>query len=132
MSFENSNCKDYITEKFYINGLMNDVIPIVLGARKEDYIKTSPPGSFIHVDDFSSPKELAQYLNLVAQNETLYLSYFKWKFNPNWQLINTYFWCRLCSMLHSPYATQESHSYPSITKWWSGLGVCNKNGWLNS
>lgn len=31
-----------------------------MGARKEDYEKVAPPNSFIHVDDFESPKELAQ------------------------------------------------------------------------
>ena len=33
LAFENSNCIDYITEKFFINGLSHDVIPIVMGAR---------------------------------------------------------------------------------------------------
>ena len=33
LAFENSNCVDYITEKFF-NALANSVVPIVMGARK--------------------------------------------------------------------------------------------------
>jgi len=32
LAFENSNCKDYITEKFFVNGLGNDILPIAMGA----------------------------------------------------------------------------------------------------
>lgn len=28
LAFENSNCRDYITEKFYVNGLGHNVLPI--------------------------------------------------------------------------------------------------------
>ena len=37
----------------------NDIVPIVMGARPEDYARLAPPHSYIHVDDFESPKELA-------------------------------------------------------------------------
>lgn len=132
LSFENSNCKDYITEKFFDNGLQNNVIPIVMGARKQDYLATAPPNSFIHVDDFSSPKELAQYLHLLAQNETMYLSYFQWKIDNNWMSINTFFWCRLCALLHSPRATGQSHYYTDVGAWWAGKGVCDaRHKWIN-
>lgn len=42
LSFENSNCQDYITEKFYDNGLRGGAIPIVMGARREDYARSAP------------------------------------------------------------------------------------------
>merc|ERR1719483_460133 len=42
LAFENSNCQDYITEKFFVNGLGHDVIPIVMGARPEDYKRSAP------------------------------------------------------------------------------------------
>lgn len=58
LSFENSNCRDYITEKFFVNGLSHDVLPIVMGAHPDDYKRAAPPHSYIHVEDFPSPKVL--------------------------------------------------------------------------
>ena len=57
----------------------SDVIPIVMGARPEDYKSVLPPDSYIHVDDFRSPEHLAEYLNVIDKNDTLYNSYFRWK-----------------------------------------------------
>ena len=35
LAFENThNCKDYITEKLYVDSLKNGAVPIVYGARK--------------------------------------------------------------------------------------------------
>lgn len=31
LAFENSNCKDYITEKFFVNALNRNILPIVMG-----------------------------------------------------------------------------------------------------
>ena len=53
--FENSNCKDYIMENFFIDV----IIPIIMGARPKDYVGSGPYKSYIHVDDFDSPKELS-------------------------------------------------------------------------
>ena len=100
LAFENSNCKDYITEKFYVNGLKNDILPVVMGARKEDYLRSAPQKSFIHVDDFDSPEDLAKYLEKLDRNDDLYNEYFQWK--GTGEMINTKFFCRLCSLLHDP------------------------------
>ncbi|KRX67614.1 Glycoprotein 3-alpha-L-fucosyltransferase A [Trichinella sp. T9] len=113
LSFENSLCKDYITEKYFHNAMEHYIIPVVMGASKAEYEKVSPPHSFIHVDDFRSPKELAIYLKKVAQNNTLYNSYFEWK--SHYRLINTYFWCRLCSLLNYP----KRKVYNDLQNWWA-------------
>ena len=57
----------------------HDVIPIVMGARPEDYAVSAPYKSYIHVDDFDGPKELADYLHKLDQDDQLYNEYFKWK-----------------------------------------------------
>lgn len=57
----------------------HDVIPIVMGARPEDYERSAPQKSFIHVDDFEGPKELAEYLHQLEADDDLYNEYFKWK-----------------------------------------------------
>lgn len=124
LAFENSNCRDYITEKFFVNGLSRDVVPIVMGARREDYVRGAPPHSYIHVDDFASPKELAAYLNVLDKNDTLYNEYFRWK--GTGEFINTYFWCRMCALLHAPL---NHKSYADMHQWWAGAGTCNAGNW---
>lgn len=127
LAFENSNCRDYITEKFYVNGLGQAVLPIVMGARPEDYERSAPQGSYIHVDDFASAEDLAAYLHRLDKDDELYNSYFRWK--GTGEFINTYFWCRLCALLHAPF---QARHYEDINDWWRGPGVCTASSWRNS
>ena len=57
----------------------HDLVPIVMGARPQDYERASPYKSFIHVDDFDGPKELADYLRKLEENDDWYNEYFRWK-----------------------------------------------------
>ena len=76
LAFENSLCKDYITEKFFII-LRYNIIPVVLGAGiYEDYV---PKSGYINVLDYKSPKDLTDYLLYLDKNRTAYNSYFQWK-----------------------------------------------------
>lgn len=77
-----------------------DLVPVVLGAHKKDYNYAAPPDSFIHVEDFQSPKELADYLLFLHTNETAYNKYFEWQ--DTGQFINhwKYFFCRICALVH--------------------------------
>ena len=129
LAFENSNCKDYITEKFFINSLNRNILPIVMGARPEDYEVSSPHRSYIHVDEFASPKELADYLHLLDKDDELYNSYFKWR--GTGELINTYYWCRVCAALHDEESLKKPRWYPDINDWWRGAGVCTNGSWRN-
>lgn len=129
LAFENSNCRDYITEKFYVNALTRNVLPIVMGARPEDYEAGSPQKSYIHIDEFASAKELAEYLKILDKNDELYNSYFKWK--GTGEFINTYFWCRVCSMLHDEESISKPKWYEDVNTWWRGSGVCTNGSWRN-
>uniref|UniRef100_A0A131Z001 Fucosyltransferase n=1 Tax=Rhipicephalus appendiculatus TaxID=34631 RepID=A0A131Z001_RHIAP len=120
LSFENANCKDYITEKFF-NALRHNVVPVVMGASREEYRAAAPYNSYIHVDDFASPKELAEYLRLLSSNRSLYNEYFEWK--GTGEFVNTYFWCRLCAMLHAPPRPADKQRRTSIREWWHD-GAC--------
>ncbi|RWS22164.1 glycoprotein 3-alpha-L-fucosyltransferase A-like protein, partial [Leptotrombidium deliense] len=124
LSFENSNCRDYITEKFFANALDNNVLPIVMGAYAEDYDRVAPPHSFIHVDEFESAESLAKYLHKLDKNDELYNSYFDWK--GSGQFINTRFWCRLCALLHSK---SKRRHYKDLATWWQ-RNICNNDGHL--
>lgn len=130
LAFENSNCHQYITEKLFKNALgLNEpdflVVPIVMGARKEEYDKFAPPNSFIHVDDFKSAKDLAEYLRLLANNDALYYDYFRWK-NLGF-FIDTKFMCRICAMLHNSLISSKRKTYPAISEWWNKFRLNNKS-----
>ena len=114
-SAENSLCPDYVTEKFY-RALESDVIPIVYGGA--DYAQYAPPHSYIHVADFGSPKELADYLHFLAGNEAMYNRYFDWK--EEWEVVKRPLngWCDLCAKLNDPESSKETKIYESISKWW--------------
>lgn len=124
LAFENSNCQDYITEKFFVNGLGHNVLPIVMGARQQDYEKSAPYRSYIHVDEFQSAKELASWLHHLDNDDDLYNSYFEWK--GTGEFINTYFWCRLCAMIHD---NHPQKFYNDINEWWRGDGICTLKSW---
>jgi hypothetical protein len=100
-----------------------------MGAHPNDYYRSSPHHSYIHVDDFESPKALAQYLHLLDSNDHLYNKYFEWKFSG--EFINTYFWCRVCALLHAP--PKPSRNYKDISKWWAPIDICNDGNqkWKN-
>ena len=70
-----------------------------MGARPGDYERTAPYKSYIHVDDFESPAELAAFLRKLDADDDLYNEYFQWK--GTGEMINTKFLCRLCAVLHS-------------------------------
>ena len=72
IAFENSVCKDYITEKLWSQGYQRTIIPIVL--KRDDVEPFVPPNSFIAADDFEDVKSLAAYLHYLIHNETAYMS----------------------------------------------------------
>lgn len=76
LAFENTYCKDYITEKVF-KIIQDDIytVPIVRGSGP--YKDILPPGSYINAADFDGPLKLAQYLNKLDNNDTMYKEYFK-------------------------------------------------------
>ena len=113
--------KHYISIKFNFPHIFsNDIVPIVMGARPEDYQKVAPPHSYIHVDDFDSPQQLAEYLHKLDQNDDLYNEYFLWKRAGT--MIETHYWCRLCSLAHV--AKQYPMWYGNLETWWRGPDIC--------
>ncbi|XP_066569369.1 alpha-(1,3)-fucosyltransferase 7-like [Amia ocellicauda] len=103
LAFENSEHHDYITEKLWRNSYMSGTVPVVLGAPRSDYEAVAPPNSFIHVDDFPSARELAEFLRAVASNETRYQQYFQW--HRDWEVQEYRGWlgriCEACVQYHN-------------------------------
>ena len=78
-SAENRLRKHYITEKYWTTPFRVNAVPIVLGGSNYSDLHLAVPGSFINAFDFSSPKDLVDYLKKVDQDDKLYNSYFHWK-----------------------------------------------------
>ncbi|XP_066509797.1 alpha-(1,3)-fucosyltransferase 7-like [Hoplias malabaricus] len=102
LAFENSEHKDYITEKLWRNSLQAGSVPVVLGPPKSNYERLLPLDAFIHVDDFSSAKELAGFLQHLASDRKSYEAYFRWHDSHE---VKTYTdWrerlCTICSNYH--------------------------------
>ncbi|XP_035670878.1 4-galactosyl-N-acetylglucosaminide 3-alpha-L-fucosyltransferase FUT5-like [Branchiostoma floridae] len=120
LAFENMKCKEYLTEKFWRNALANDVIPVVLGANRSDYERLAPPHSYIHVDDFKSPKELANYLMLLDKDKDQYNAYFKWKTHPPKDIpLEEGMWCNMCRELLNRCPTKRK-LYTNLRGWFEG------------
>ncbi|XP_078489918.1 4-galactosyl-N-acetylglucosaminide 3-alpha-L-fucosyltransferase FUT6-like [Ciona intestinalis] len=102
LAFENSyHCRDYITEKFWENSLLNAVVPVVWGPTREDVMTVAPPHSFIHVEDFENISDLADYLLYLDRNDTAYREYFNWWLEPTEGIEEPVALCKLCSMYES-------------------------------
>lgn len=106
MAFENTNCDEYITEKVFHNAYFKGNIPIVLGTTKSIYKSLLPPNSFIHVDDFASPKDLAQYIMELNSNKTKYEELHAWRKHFSVENEHGYMgspsfhYCRICEALN--------------------------------
>lgn len=115
LSFENSFCDDYATEKLY-SILQLDLVPIVLGGA--NYTSLVPPFSYIDALKFKSAQELAEYLKLLDKDDALYRQYFWWK--PHYRVRNhindlKLSMCGLCSRLH---VDNDIKVYEDMERWW--------------
>ena len=130
ISFENSLCLDYISERFFYNTKFN-IIPVVLDLHG-NVARFAPAGSYINALDYSSVKELADYLKILDGNDTLYNQYFEWKQHYVVETSDALMKhtnparfrdiCRLCSILHDP--SRPVNVVKNLTKWWNDEAKC--------
>ncbi|KAH7956853.1 alpha-(1,3)-fucosyltransferase C [Rhipicephalus sanguineus] len=123
LAFENSICKDYVTEKFF-NALKHDIVPVVFGGA--NYTRIAPHGAYIDALSFESPKHLAEYLVRLSKNYTEYATYFTWKDSHD-----IFEWdaglCELCTALHNRFELlRDFSSYRDIKKWWFDKSHCRR------
>ena len=124
LSFENSFCPDYVTEKFY-RAFEMGVIPVVFGGA--NYSLFAPPNSYINARDFKTPKLLAEYLLKLSQNLKLLSQYFDWR--REFDLKRDSGWCKLCEMLNDP--NKGTKIYPVIEEWFFDKYPCENYHWVN-
>ena len=114
IAFENGNCYHYVTEKYWANALMYDIVPIVMGGAVLEE-KLMIPRTYINILDFKNATSLAEYLNYLDRNDTAYNEFFWYKrhykiFRPLETCI-----CQLCRKLH------EENQKPKVTDLFSYL-----------
>ena len=77
--FMNQDCDFFVDDRLY-HALETGSIPVYMGTDKiDEFLPGNLKNSIIRVSDFNSPKELAEYLNYLNNNETAFNEYLKWK-----------------------------------------------------
>ena len=123
-AFENSNCKDYITEKFF-KMLKYDLIPVVVGGG--NYSRFIPKSAYINAMEYESPKDLAKYLTYLDSNKTAFNSYFQWKKHVNFldYTVEYAFICEMCIQLHLETFTGIKHKViDDFDTYWNKQSQC--------
>ncbi|XP_065503794.1 alpha-(1,3)-fucosyltransferase 4 [Caloenas nicobarica] len=117
LAFENSQHTDYITEKLWRNAFAASAVPVVLGPDRANYERFIPPDSFIHVDDFPSPRLLAIYLKFLDKNKAIYRRYFAWR--KKYEVHITSFWdehfCKVCEAVRT--AGNQIKTVQNLASW---------------
>lgn len=131
LAFENSVCKDYVTEKLYEAAKL-PIIPIVL--KRSLYVNLVPRFSVIATDDFASPKALADHLYHLMRTPKSYLKFLEWKAKYTvevapWRIsveplpYPEYGWCKICSIIAQ---NRISKTYADIDHWFVTKSECDE------
>ena len=99
----------------------------MMGARKSDYTTIAPPHSFIHIEDFNSAADLANYLLRLNASDREYSEYLAWKFDRLGRFIDTKYWCRLCALAHDD--SGHVSWYEDVDAWWRRPATCTRDRW---
>ncbi|KAJ3604773.1 hypothetical protein NHX12_026825 [Muraenolepis orangiensis] len=116
LAFENSESKDYITEKLWRNAYGSGAVPVVLGPPPGDYEAVAPRGSYIHVDEFASVEDLGRRLQELMEDRESYAGYLEWQ--RAWRVKSFTDWReRLCSICSQYDRLPENKTYPDLHAW---------------
>eukprot|EP00057_Strongylocentrotus_purpuratus_P031286 XP_784168.3 PREDICTED: alpha-(1,3)-fucosyltransferase 11-like [Strongylocentrotus purpuratus] len=134
LAFENAICDDYITEKFF-RPLHVGSVPIYRGSPSaQDWAPSKR--SFIDVNQFESPRQLAYFIKLLDENDDIYLVYVSFKetgitnkalvdhMNNRDYAINQWnlhsfisgFECHVCKKISERYKAELDPSHPAPEK----------------
>ncbi|XP_033726753.1 alpha-(1,3)-fucosyltransferase C-like, partial [Pecten maximus] len=117
LSFENSLCRDYVTEKcFKIYAAQADVIPVVRGVT--DYSVFVPPNSYIDTIKFKHIQSLATFQMELASNQTAFENYFQWRKYYYNEPTGSRAFCQLCAEAHR--IPTKHRLYDNLDTWIQG------------
>ena len=114
LAFENSNCREYVTEKYW-STLNRNMIPVVAWKYPMDGFVI--PNSYINLYDFKDLDTAADYIKRVSENRTLYNSYFDWKMTYK-TIVKTGF-CSLCEALKD--TEKPAQVYDDLLGWFGSF-----------
>lgn len=84
-----------------------------------------PKSAYINALDFESPKELTEYLLNLAQNETAYNSFFKWKKFIKLTFNDIRTLCDICVKLHlETYFGVKQNVFRNLKDFWNKEKNC--------
>ena len=106
LGFENSLCKDYVSEKFF-KYYSYDAIVVVRGGA--DYSYLLPNDTFIDTTKFKTVKELVSFLMKVGSSEELFTNYMRQKEKYISILRPANPFCELCEKLNNIYNHRNTH-----------------------
>jgi hypothetical protein len=115
LSFENSLCRDYVTEKLWKINQFN-IIPVVMGA--VDYSNILPAGTFVDARDYPNPKDLANRLRYLDAHPEEY-NYMLNLRKAHKRVVRGWLphECRMCKYLHDNFdRTEIVHD---VVRFWS-------------
>ncbi len=103
--------------------LLGNSVPVVISY--PDIHHVAPPNSYINVQDFKSPRHLAEYLKYLDQNDKEYLQYYEWK--KRYRIygvgsLTTGTFCQVCNFLHS--TVKEPQIVADIHEWFYSDSDC--------
>lgn len=125
LAIENSNCKNYVTEKFWKSLDDRMIVPIVL--KRETVRELGVPDSaYIAVDDFKTLSEFIDFVKKVGGDKELYLKYHEWRRGYRVVFDNGFSgWCSLCKRLQDKQEILDNqNSYGDVDRWHS-FGMCD-------
>ncbi|XP_055959009.1 alpha-(1,3)-fucosyltransferase C-like [Patella vulgata] len=131
LSFENTFCKDYATEKFF-RAEASDIVAVVRGGA--NYSLLSPEKNYIQTSDFNSVEALANYLKYLDKNETAYIPYLerKWKYDVYLleggypEIMDKVYAQRMCDVCkNSRRWLRERKIYDNISDWYE-KDICHR------
>ncbi|KAH7697392.1 glycoprotein 3-alpha-L-fucosyltransferase A, partial [Aphelenchoides avenae] len=89
----------------------------------------APMNSFIAIDDYKTPADLADYLKYLVGNRTAYMEYFAWRNEAPMRVwtaesLTTRF-CHLCRALSAAKDRHRAPVIPNITEWFTTRTQCD-------
>ena len=116
LSFENSLCPEYITEKYYKTFYQGvNVLSVVRGGA--NYSRFFPEGTFIDADWFKGPEELGRYLLALAKDPARYVDLMWRRAHFEFHTCgDEYGFCRLCYKLHHLHRYRKT--YTDLFEWY--------------
>lgn len=142
LSFENSCCDQYITEKFW-RSLDFGMIPVVVGAPLRHYQDVAPKDSFLHIDQFDSLKDMADYMIEISENTSKMRKHLAWRLKGDIYteeiqdhilkpLRNTTL-CAIVKRLKSNVVEDPKNMFDYFgDKWGNSCHACGAKRWMRS